>query len=183
MPTRATTNAFTIIIDTREQTPYTFEGIRDRHAPRSRPGQPAPFVKVRTHRAKLDVGDYGVILDNGWNAQVIVERKTLADLYQTLGKERDRFEREVELANELNIQLHLVVESDFAGLMRVPSHVRQVTARTITGTLASWSIRFPWLHAWTPGPREAAEKWTYRLLEFAAENCAKATREPGRNGV
>src|SRR5687767_5261983 len=66
---------FTIVVDTREQTPYPFEDL-------------APSV-----RAKLEAGDYSIV---GYEGAFAVERKSLADAYATFSRDRARFERELE---------------------------------------------------------------------------------------
>ena len=65
--------SFTIIIDTREQTPWTFE--------------------AETVRATLHTGDYSV---QGLEHSVAIERKSLADLVGSLTAGRDRFLRECD---------------------------------------------------------------------------------------
>lgn len=61
-----------IIVDTREQRPYGFDGAI---------------------RRKLDAGDYSVV---GFERIVAVERKTLADFVKTVLRARKRFDRELQ---------------------------------------------------------------------------------------
>ena len=67
-------NSITILVDTREQRPWQF---------------PHCFM---TESATLATGDYSV---KGLTDEVAIERKSLADLLACVGRERDRFEREV----------------------------------------------------------------------------------------
>lgn len=62
-----------IIQDTREQMPLIF---------------PEAAVEIST----LQTGDYSL---KGFEDKVCIERKSLADLLQSLGQERERFMREV----------------------------------------------------------------------------------------
>jgi ERCC4-type nuclease len=66
-----------IVVDTREQQPWTFEG------------QP-----VTTVTAKLDAGDYSVL---GLEHRVAIERKSLDDWTGTVLRDRSRFYRELAL--------------------------------------------------------------------------------------
>lgn len=65
-----------IICDTREQRPYGF-----------------PSGRVEVVRAGLPAGDYSV---SGLEDQVAVERKSLADLVNTVVGDRDRWKRELD---------------------------------------------------------------------------------------
>ena len=65
-----------IIIDTREQTPYTFQ-----------------MFPVATVTGTLDTGDYSLA---GFEDQIAVERKELSDIISCLGTGRERFTRELE---------------------------------------------------------------------------------------
>lgn len=67
-----------IIVDTREQTPWTFED------------QP----EISTHRAMLKAGDYSV---RGLEERVAIERKSVDDWTGTVLRDRARFYRELEL--------------------------------------------------------------------------------------
>jgi len=79
----------TIIIDTREQKPLEFKGMK-------------------TLRRKLEVGDYSI---QGMTRSVVVERKSKEDLFSTMtGKNRERFRRELDRADSLNMQIYIVVE-------------------------------------------------------------------------
>lgn len=66
-----------IIIDTREQAPFAFRHER---------------MDATTEPGTLAVGDYSLA---GLEDRVAVERKSLPDLVMCLGRERERFEREL----------------------------------------------------------------------------------------
>ena len=153
-----------VVIDTREQKPYRFRNIPNSRA-EARRGNPT--VKVETVRAGLRVGDYSCQIDDGV-FPVAIERKTKEDLYQTLTRGRKRFGRELDLAKEMGISLHLVVESDWNGLLIPPQHPQQSQVKPITiiRSVESLSVKRG-LHVWTPGSRAFAESLTYQLLRFA----------------
>lgn len=88
-----------VIVDTREQTPWTFEG---------QPG-------IVTTRAKLSAGDYSV---EGLEHRVSIERKSLEDWTGTVLRDRARFYRELELLRAFDFRC-VVIE---AGVREIMAH-------------------------------------------------------------
>lgn len=64
----------TILVDTREQTPWEF-----------------PLAKVK--KQKLIAGDYSIF---GKTTEIVIERKTASDLFHTLTRGGDRFAAEMQ---------------------------------------------------------------------------------------
>ena len=87
----------TILVDTREQRPFTFEHER---------------YDVQIQPGTLSVGDYSLA---GLQDKVAVERKSLPDLVGCLGRERERFERELQRGAALDA-FAVVVEAAWADL-------------------------------------------------------------------
>lgn len=146
----ATATAFTVLVDTREQTPWTFDGC----------GMP-------TRRATLNAGDYGAELHDGRRLPVLVERKSLPDLYGSIGGGRERLAAEFERAKAEGFSyLALIVEAHFSELAERPRFTRMNPA-AILGTLESWSLRYG-LHVWTPGPPESCWRLAYNIFRHAA---------------
>lgn len=87
-----------ILIDTREQRPFAFRG--------------KSFEDVTTETGSLVTGDYSI---SGLTDLVAVERKSLDDLAQCLGRERERFERELIRAKGLEA-FAVVIEAGFDDL-------------------------------------------------------------------
>ena len=87
----------TVIVDSREQRPFAFQ-----HEPY------AATVEAGT----LAVGDYSLA---GLEDKVAVERKSLPDLVLCLGRERERFERELQRGAALEA-FAVVVEASWAEL-------------------------------------------------------------------
>lgn len=119
-------------------------------------------------------GDYSI---EGMESRVAVERKTLEDLYGTLGAGRERFSREFERLAEME-HAAVVIEADWREIVR-PTDFRadwksRVDPKGIWGTLFSWSQRFPSIHWWTMGSRRLAELATFEILErFWREDAEK----------
>ncbi len=61
-------------------------------------------------RAKLDVGDYAI---KGFEDKIAIERKTIGDLWGTLGTGYDRFIREWERAKNHKLK-YLIIEATLA---------------------------------------------------------------------
>jgi hypothetical protein len=82
----------TILVDTREQNPWRFAGRRVRIKPQA-----------------LRVGDYAV---QGRQSMLVVERKSVEDLFHTMTKGLARFGRELERARGDGVRVAVVVEGD-----------------------------------------------------------------------
>lgn len=145
----------TIVVDTREQKPYEFTGFlcdaQDGGGPMSIP----------TVRGTLASGDYSLA---GFETQVAVERKSLPDLYSTLGQDRERFEREIQRLNGYAFAA-VVIEADWDQIRFEPPLRTQLEPKTVYRTVLSWQQRYRGVHWWAVRCREAAEATTFRILE------------------
>lgn len=138
-------NSLTIIIDTREQRPFTFDAIN-----------PAPKTLITT----LKTGDYSVL---GYEGKVCVERKSLKDLFGSCGNGRSRFENEIMRMAEFEYAA-IVAECDWQSILRCPPRHSQLLPKTILASVIAWQQRFG-VHFWACPNRAFAEKLTYRILE------------------
>jgi len=140
---------FTIIIDTQEKLGYTFESI-----------SPPPQTVIRT----LKTGDYSI---DGFEDRVTVERKSLSDLYKTLGgktsNNRDRFEREIVRMVDMDFAA-IVIEADWKTIIRNPPSRSGLNSKSVLATILAWMQRHN-AHWITCPNRMFAEKITYRLLD------------------
>lgn len=149
---------FTIAVDTREQTPYLFAGFTcdaDRHH--------KPLV-VPLRRETIAAGDYaiaGLYLPNGM-PPIVIERKSLADLYSTLGQGRERFEREIELLADCKYAA-VVIEACWDEIEFKPPPRSKLHLKTVIRSMMAWSERYG-IHVWAMPGRRAAEKTTFELL-------------------
>lgn len=154
-----------VIADTREQAPYSFAGLACDAIDGGGP------LTVPTIRGTLACGDYSL---DGF-AGVAVERKSLADLYGTIGQGRDRFERELERLSKLDFAA-VVIEATWEEVCAEPPPHTQLPPKTVFRSILAWSVRYPKVH-WLPcGPRRLAEVTTFRLLEkYAKEKLSAGT--------
>lgn len=144
----------TVLIDKREKHPYQFE---DLNCDKSEGGGP---LVVPTESTLLASGDYSL---KGFEDQVTIERKSLSDLYGTIGQGRDRFERELERLTTFSYAMIIIEATWQEVIVEPPSHT-QLPPKIVFRSILAWSIRYgvPFFPA---GPRRLAEITTFRLLQ------------------
>lgn len=141
-----------IIIDTREQEPFTF-----RHEK----------MNATTELGTLAVGDYSLA---GLEDKVAVERKSLSDLVMCLGRERERFERELARGAALDA-FAVVCEGSWLELARGEYRSRLNPHAACQSVLAfAGRYRVPFLFA---GSRSAAEYMAWGFLRQYLEGARK----------
>jgi len=130
---------FVIVIDSREKKPYAFP--------------------ITTVCKALPTGDYSLL---GLEERVAIERKQLEELFTITGRERDRFERELERMATLDFAA-IVIEADLPQILQgvLFSHV---SPKAVIGSLVSWSIRYR-THVFFAGDRRHGNALTKQLLE------------------
>ncbi len=134
-------NDFTIIIDTREQKPFEFPD------------------GVPTIVSGLRAGDYSIV---GFQEQVSIERKSLADLYQTCGKGHERFERELDKLSHYRYSA-VVIEATWFEIARRPPMRSRMKPKAVIASLQAWELRYG-VHIHAQGPRPLAARLTYLML-------------------
>lgn len=127
-----------VVVDTREQCPYDFPS---------------------SIRGTLPTGDYSV---QGMEGRVCVERKSLSDLYGSLGHGRDRFRREWERMAEME-RAAVVVEASLHDVRCSPPAYSSMHPRAVVHTLISWHARYgvPVIYA---GSRKYGKQYTGYFL-------------------
>ena len=136
---------FIIAIDSREQRPFTFESI-----------DPVPATEV----VALRTGDYSLI---GHEAEIIIERKSVTDLFGSCGKGRKRFEKEILRMAAFNYAA-IVCEADWQEILRSPPPRSKLSPKVIFSSMIAWEERYK-VHFWPCPNRAFAEKVTYRMIE------------------
>lgn len=128
----------------------------------SREQRPLHFKALASARGTLATGDYSIA---GLTHLVAVERKSLDDLLACVGRDRDRFKRELQRLRTHRFRL-LVIEADAATIDRgewrsnlQPSHV--------LGSLAAWQAQYG-LPVWLAGDHDGAARYVERYLYQAA---------------
>jgi DNA excision repair protein ERCC-4 len=109
----------TLIVDTREKTPWDFG------------------PDIDTVRRKLDSGDYSV---EGLEGRCVVERKSLSDFLGTLTTGRERFERELERLARMD-RACIIVEAVYGTIIE-GTYRSTVRPQAVVGSIASFHARF-----------------------------------------
>ena len=157
LPVGTVDSPFTILIDSREQQPYTFSNIkgdfRNDYSP----------IRVRTLKKSLPVGDYRLSGVSG----CIIERKSLPDLFGSFAdtSHRENFLerlRKIQAGYEFGV---VMVEAYPTEILSNPPVHTSLNPKTILRSIFSWSIQFPLVHWFFGENREMAEQMTYRILE------------------
>lgn len=134
----------TILIDTREQTPWSFS--------------------MPTQRATLTTGDYSI---GGLESLVTIERKSLHDFVVCCGSDRKRFTRELDRLRGYPFRA-VFIESDLTTIERGDWRSK-LQPPHILGAIASWSSK----HArpiFLAGNAEMASRLAERCLVRAARH-------------
>jgi len=154
-PTEPIVTPFTVVYDDREGLPFRFESIKADADQHHRP------IAVQRKCRRLITGDYTI---EGFESLVCVERKSLFDLFQTLGQGRSNFKEEHRRMSMMRTAC-VVIEAPWNEILFNPPAYSDLVPKTIWRTAISWSIRYgvPW---YAMPNRSAAESWTYRFLEM-----------------
>lgn len=146
-----------IVVDNREQSPYTFDGYP---------------VEVRA--GTLATGDYSLA---GFEADVAIERKELSDLIACLSHERDRFTRELERLRGFG-SAALLIEAPFSAIAQGKYRSRMDAGAAVQSLLSIMQrYKLPLLFA---DNRATGERYVYDVLRHYlrhAEQKYKAVAE------
>lgn len=160
---------FTIIIDTREQHPFTFQGLES-----DARGDRRPLI-VPTNAGTLQSGDYSV---KGLEHAVAVERKSMVDLYGTIGAGRDRFVRELERLDQMEFAA-VVIEAGWPAIIGNPPAQSKISPKVIYRSIIAWGQRYPRVHWWPCPTRTFAERTTFRILQRFWVDVMEGKRDTG----
>ena len=144
---------FLIVVDSREQRPWTFTGP--------------------TTTGTLQVGDYSVF---GAEDMIAVERKSGVDLAGSLTRGRERFERELARARALQF-FRVIVECSLSAFVKGDYHGRVSAAnpKALFESVSALSVRFNTAFLFCDTPTLAAKlcesllsKWLYEHRRWIA---------------
>jgi ERCC4-type nuclease len=133
---------FRICIDTREppRTAWRFPG----------------FEVVRM---KLNEGDYA---PEPLVGRVAIERKEINDMTACCGRERARFEAELDRLASYYIA-HVVIEADITTVVR-HGYVSRIAPESVLGSIEAWAHKHRHIHFHWMGSRAIAERRALSLL-------------------
>lgn len=136
-------------------THYTFQGIK---ADAERGGGP---LHIPTSSANLYWGDYSLA---GHEKDVVVERKTLSDLFGTLGSGRQHFKEQVEAMSSYKMAA-VAIEASWDDIVRRPPSYSKMSPKCVQRTILSWWSKWPTVAWFCWQNRRLCEVLTFRLLE------------------
>lgn len=145
-------NPFTVVVDTREQSPWHFTGIRGSGG--------APLIVPLSRDRSLKSGDYSIL---GLEDLISIERKSVSDWFGSIGRERQRFEAEMERLSSLQFAA-VVIEGGWNELL-LERPGTQMTAKSVSRTIAAWSVRYG-VHFFPCLNRRHAELFAFSLLSL-----------------
>ena len=145
---KAPKDKFTIIRDTREQKGKGWEFRASSNC-------------YKMEKRKLDVGDYAIA---GLEDTIMVERKTLGDLWNTLGRTENykRFLREMDRAKDHRLK-YLVIEATLADI-NGGYRFSKIKAANIHAKLISLQVKHN-VHVIFAGRKDLAQAWVRKLFD------------------
>jgi hypothetical protein len=162
-----------ILIDRREKAPYSFTGFSTDIIQGNKP------LRVLKRVVDLLSGDYSLA---GLQDEIAVERKSLDDLFHTLGQERDRFQRELIRLSSLTFAA-VVVEAEWSTILNNPPEGSRLPPKVVFRSVITWQQQFPTIHWWFVPGRRPAEVITFRILErFVRRGQEKRKAEDNKKG-
>jgi hypothetical protein len=174
---------FTVLVDSREQAPYGFEGLK------SEAGRPLAVVKkqaaIVVPKRAPGWGDYSIqgmepaMLDRSQPGSIgepypiiSIERKSMNDAHSTIlgwGQHRENFIRELTNLNGLTFAAVVVECTEGELIANAPEYgirTKAENAKAIARSLIHWRVRFNRVQWVFCNDRQMAEMETFRLLEF-----------------
>ena len=154
----------TVLIDTREQNPYFFGHSKD----------DPEYKGVLFESASLKTGDYSIhgMSTPGAGPSITIERKNPADLFQSMGNDRARFEKEWIRMARFDYAA-LVIELDYYSIYAAPPDLSQMRPKSVFRSIIAISQRWG-IHCFPCRDRGMAEKTTLIILKRFWED-----RKPG----
>jgi len=150
------TPPFQIVADQREKKIWDFAGITRRIKKRDVP------VEINVVLKHLKTGDYSI---EGMEDVIAVERKSTADLINTISQNRDRFVRELERMAAFQ-HAFVIIEGDWRGVLLACKAKSNFNPKSLDSLIIRWQLKFPtvqWL--WRPN-RFTAAKSCYKILSL-----------------
>lgn len=151
-PAVLTPEMVSVVVDTREKTPWDL----------------SPMNMVSD---TLRCGDYALA---GLRNAIRIERKTLDDLLGCVGRNRERFEREMSHMLAYPCRM-LVVEATWQTILSGNFRHSKLTAAQVVASLDGWQAKG--INVVLAGTRKEAQRYASRVLFAAAKKHWKHFRE------
>lgn len=142
---------FKIIQDTREKDGWKFR---------------ASANCLGMERRKLDTGDYSI---EGYEDLVMIERKSIPDLWGSLIQRRKTFMKEMDRALEFPVR-YLIIEGSVGDILR-GFRYSSVTPEFILSCLTSLEVKHGIHVVFTSKRRDVAQRYVRRLISKLFQYC------------
>lgn len=155
---------WSLVVDTNEGAPFPFVGMRQL---KSHGGRQLIIRTIRKPMWSMGRKEWGTGLADysidGFEEQVQIERKSIEDLFGTLGSRRDDFEREIDRLNRQCAVACVMVEGTVGHIAGFKGHGPE--PQSVIGTMIAWQQRYRNVHWHLPPSRSIAEVLTFRILD------------------
>jgi DNA excision repair protein ERCC-4 len=164
IPAAPVISPFTITVDNREQSPFTFHEFYELQRIQRQNQKlvlQCPYV-VQCESGTLQTGDYSL---RGFHSQICIERKSLPDLVGTLTSGRERFIRELDRMMAPSFEFTaVVVEASWLNLIHSEEY-RTAIKKSVVSSVIAFQQRYRTVQWHFAGSRREAERWTLRSVE------------------
>ena len=157
---------FTVLIDHREKMPFFIDKVGDDN-----------FPDLNIEWGHMQTGDYTL---KGYNEtctkeSIVIERKSLNDLFMSTGKNRQRLINEFERMMDYSFAA-LVIEADYRTIIKNPPPESGMNPKAVFRSLIAFSQRYN-LHVYPCPNRQFAEKTTYLILRRFWDDCQRREKK------
>ena len=153
----------TILIDTREQKPLKFVISYE--------------TKIsKIVRTTLKVGDYGCQFNDGYIPPVFFERKSINDLFGTLGKGYIRFKKEINRCIEAKVNMIIVIEGSYSDVLKGTKYSTLEGITIIRKLITIW-IRHGIAYKFCSNRKEMASHITQICIGLGKERLRKLNKK------
>ena len=138
---------YTIIVDSREQNALWMKSSK----------------RTKIKKEKLDTGDYSA---KGYEDKICLERKSLGDLFGSLGKGHKRFRKELERARSLDY-FAIIIEGSIMSILNKEwegSYHTKMRGYVILKILCTLQVKYG-IHVIYAGSRKGAKRVIMQLLK------------------
>lgn len=115
---------------------------------------------------KLDTGDYSV---EGYEDTIMIERKSIPDLWGSLGQWRTRFMKEMDRSLEFPIR-YLIIEGSLKDI-KAGFRYSKLTAEYIMACLTSLEVKYGMHVVFTDKRKDVSQLYVRRLLGKLFQYC------------
>ena len=144
-----------MVQDTREQSPWIFEGLTQRKNKQDIP------LAVEVVVDTLQTGDYSI---RGHEHRITIERKSSHDLIGTVSHDRDRFVRELERMAEMPHSF-VVVESEWQSVLLDCWTTTNYNPKSLDSSILAWQLKYPTQWLFRPN-KFSAMKTAYKIFDL-----------------